>query len=405
MSLIIEKSNNEIKEEVVVNIKKKRGRKPKPKKEGENVVKIPKKRGRKPKKKVEGEQVKKIPKKRGRKPKKKDPTAKPKIPKKRGRKKKINTYSVKKPQVSNLFDSKNNTLILHLPISSKNIRNESIENKLLRYNELSLPEPYENETNYKIIDNSVLSNDLNNNYAEYQGRIDNDKLNEKYNQNLLKIRENKNENEINKEMKNNTQLSFDENRLVNIRWKFINGNKNNIWPKKVSSCCLWCCHTFDNIPVALPVKYYKEKFYVKDFYCSFNCAASHNFSKKDDGVWERYSLLNLMYKKLNNCEFRKIKLAPPRETLRMFDGYKSIIEFRNDFLILNKEFKILDPPLVSLIPKIEEIRVNNKNKKLFIPLDKTILENAKKSEKLRLERKKPVISNNTLSMFMNLKLN
>ena len=63
---------------------------------------------------------------------------------------------------NDLFDSKNNTLILHLPISSKNIRNESIENKLLRYNELSLPEPYENETNYKIIDNSVLSNDLNN---------------------------------------------------------------------------------------------------------------------------------------------------------------------------------------------------------------------------------------------------
>lgn len=387
-----------------IKVPKKRGRKPKPKKPEDLVKKEPKKRGRKPKKKLEGD-VKKEPKKRGRKPKKKDENAPPKIPKKRGRKKKTNVYSVKKPQVSTLFDGKNDTLILHLPISSKDIEGDMSEKKLLEYNELSLPKPFESENNFEIINNDVVnSNDLDNNFAGFKGRIDNDKLNKKYDNNLIKINEEKiTKNET--KMSNNFNLSFDENRLVNIRWEFINANKSKIWPNKVNSCCLWCCHTFDNVPVAMPVKYYKDKFYVKDYYCSFNCAAAHNFDKGGDGVWERYSLLNLMYKKLNDVKFIKIKKAPPRETLKMFNGYLSINEFRNNFFTLNKEFKLLNPPLISMIPKIEEMKISNRNKKMYIPLDKKILEDAEKSEKLRLERKKPVISNNTLSMFMNLKLN
>ena len=115
--------------------------------------------------------------------------------------------------------------------------------------------------------------------------------------------------------------------------------------------------------------------------------------------------MSLMNKKLNGVKFSKIKKAPPRETLKMFNGYLSINEFRMNFFILNKDFKVLNPPLISMIPKIEETKISNKNKKLYIPLDKKVLEDAEKSEKLRLERKKPIISNNTLSMFMNLKLN
>ena len=388
-----------------VNVPKRRGRKPKPKVENE-VDNKPRKRGRKPKKKAEGDdKVKKEPKKRGRKPKNKDVDEPPKIPKKRGRKKKTNVYSVKKPQVSNVFDGKNDTLILHLPISSKDVDSEMSEKKLLKYNELSIPKPFESENNFEIINSGaegIMEQD--NNFANFEGRIDNDKLNKKYDNNLLKINEEKS-NDKEQNMNNNFNLSFDENRLVNIRWEFINGNKSKVWPKKVSSCCLWCCHTFDNIPVAMPVKYYKEKFYVKDFYCSFNCAAAHNFDKGGDGVWERYSLLNLMNKKLNGVKFSKIKKAPPRETLKMFNGYMSINEFRMNFFILNKDFKVLNPPLISMIPKIEETKISNRNKKLYIPLDKKVLEDAEKSEKLRLERKKPIISNNTLSMFMNLKLN
>jgi len=169
-----------------IKVPKKRGRKPKPKKTDDLVKKEPKKRGRKPKKKME-EDVNKEPKKRGRKPKKKDESVPPKIPKKRGRKKKTNIYSVKKPQVSTLFDGNNDTLILHLPISSKDIEGDMTEKKLLKYNELSVPKPFESENNFEIINiDMVNSNELKNNFSGFEGRIDNDKLNKKYDNNLIK---------------------------------------------------------------------------------------------------------------------------------------------------------------------------------------------------------------------------
>ena len=49
-------------------------------------------------------------------------------------------------------------------------------------------------------------------------------------------------------------------------------------------------------------------------------------------MFEKYSLLNLMYKKLYIRNFIKINLAPPRETLKMFGGYLSIEEFRESNL-------------------------------------------------------------------------
>ena len=59
----------------------------------------------------------------------------------------------------------------------------------------------------------------------------------------------------------------------------------------------------------------------------------------------------------------------------MFSGYLSINEFRNSFIFQNKIFKVLDPPIISLIPKIEELIVhNNADNKLYIPIDKNILE-------------------------------
>jgi len=344
--------------------------------------------------------------KRGRKPKPKTGTDK-KVLKKRGRKKKETTYSFKKQPTVSYDDPKVDTLILHLPIKSSDLKNELIEDKLLRYNELTEPAPFENNSNFQTLKKVVQIQKDADSFGDFTGIIDNKTLNKKYDRNLELINESKNQNNDYSINDIDVSYTFKENKLVNIRWEFIDANNKHTWPIHTNLCCLWCCHKFDTIPVSLPRYLHDGKFYVSGIFCSFNCAAAYSFSKKDDQVWERYSLLNLMYKKLNECKFAKIRLAPPRETLKMFSGYLSINEFRNSFVRQEKIFKMLEPPIISLIPKVEELisHGNGNNKKLYIPMDENVLANAKKSEKLKLKRNKPVINNtSTLSRFMNLKI-
>ena len=87
-------------------------------------------------------------------------------------------------------------------------------------------------------------------------------------------------------------------------------------------------------------------------------------------------------------------------------GHLSIDEYRENNLLGDKVFKIIDPPLISIIPKIEETILktdHNKNEKIFIPLDNEMVDKAKKS--LRLKREKPITNpNTTLYSYMDLKI-
>jgi len=188
-------------------------------------------------------------------------------------------------------------------------------------------------------------------------------------------------------------------------YEFINANNEKTWPESTNIYCWWCCHPFTCTPCAIPEYYKKEKFYVNGCFCSFNCATSYNFSKNDDNMWERYSLLNLMYKKLYNNKFVKINLAPPREILKIFGGYMSIEEFRENSYKNEKTFSVVKPPLISIIPKIEEnISNNTKNIKNNFPLINENILN-KTQNNLKLKRNKPVTNpNSTLQSFMDLKI-
>lgn len=101
---------------------------------------------------------------------------------------------------------------------------------------------------------------------------------------------------------------------------------------KVDICCFWCCHSFDNPPIFMPLSYdlEKEKFKVKGIFCSFNCVLSYmNDSIK---YREKKFLLNFMYKIFTgNKNFTEISPAPPRETLKIFGGPMSIEEYRDTF--------------------------------------------------------------------------
>ena len=385
----------------------------------EPIEKVPKKRGRKPKNMIieeqnndtkeeqeKDEEVEKVPKKRGRKPKFKPEEVVEKIPKKRGRKPKEKVYSVKELPKTFYEENKNETLILHLPINIEEKNNEPMplsDNN----NNLNIMEENNNNNNQNGTFNLPTQINFLEDNTNIQGH--NMEINNFSNNIKSEIKEIKQEIENNSEKawqvdeKNNNKVL--KKNLRNILYEFMDSNKEKVWPDKTNISCWWCCHKFDNVPCSLPYSYKKEKFYVRGVFCTFNCAASYNFSLNDDNVYERYSLLNLMYKKLYYRKFIKINLSPPRESLKLFGGYLSIEEFRENSLSNDKLFNLIDPPLISIIPKIEESVNHNKsfNNTLKLNVNENILQ--KTQDTLKLKRNKPVYNpNSSLQTFMDLKI-
>ena len=134
-------------------------------------------------------------------------------------------------------------------------------------------------------------------------------------------------------------------------------------------------------------------------FCSAECAAAYNFDTKynSNEIWERYSLINYLYGTKNNMT---IKIALPRLSLKKWGGRFSIEEFRQ-FNSSSRDYKLVIPPMISVIPTLEEITIDtdSNNFKSFDPDFIT-----KTSNELRLKRSKPLPSyKNTLENCMNLK--
>ena len=368
--------------------KKKRGRKPKKKSIIEEKPKIKKKRGRKPKpKSINTETVKKVHKKRGRKP------------KVNVLDKNLNVYN--SIGNVNIINDEYENIILHLPIKSSDIMsNDFTENLVLKYKpSLQDPEPFEPNDciEYEKIDyNDENKNKIKNKIEKVESEII---IDDEFStvKNTIKHKN------IDKEHK---QITLVNKKIRNVQYEFIDGNNRNEWPLSVNIACNWCCHKFNGPPCAIPNKVSKGKFYVSGCFCSFNCAAAYIFEKNNRNMWEQYSLLILLYKAVYNKYIYKIPVSPPKESLIMFGGYYTIEEYRQSLLTNEKIYKIVQPPMISLVPKIEENKVNfefKNNNKQYIPLDNSIVDTAKES--LRLKRSTPIANiKNTLQSYMNLKV-
>ena len=137
------------------------------------------------------------------------------------------------------------------------------------------------------------------------------------------------------------------------------------WPTQTDVYCLWCCHPFTNTPIGIPVKISKKRFYCIGIFCSFECAASHNYECTDinTNVWERFNLLNLMALK-NNINL-PIRCAKPKSCLKIFGGNLDITDFRKfskNVIYFKNTF-----PMVPLCEQIEELcdSFNTNNNELF----------------------------------------
>ena len=224
---------------------------------------------------------------------------------------------------------------------------------------------------------------------------------------ILKSQENISKS-IEDNMNTKGKLKSHTRKKVNSIMVFYNEyNKRKEWPKKSSINCFWCCHSFNTVPCALPTKLKGDVFHVYGNFCSKECAASYNFESFDtnnsQSSWERYSLLNHLYSIIEGNPELKINLAPHRMTLEMFGGSLSIDEFRESFAT-SKKYNVVFPPMVSIIPALEETnKVDNskRNESYYIPIDKERIK--KVNNDLRLKRRNPINNKNTLENCMRLK--
>jgi hypothetical protein len=193
-------------------------------------------------------------------------------------------------------------------------------------------------------------------------------------------------------------------KVIELLKEFEMKSKTMEWPTTTNICCYWCCHQFKNPPFGIPIKYTNGIFHVYGCFCGLECAAAYNFdtARSCDEVWERYQLINLLARSIDYKQ--KVKVAPPRLTLKMFGGYMDINEFRQ-FSDTSKFSNINFPPMLTMTQQIEELNETDViSEYKYIPLDIERINRYK--EKITMKRTKPVKEfKNTLDSLMNLKIN
>jgi hypothetical protein len=219
------------------------------------------------------------------------------------------------------------------------------------------------------------------------------------------------------------------------------------WNIKADICCWWCCHTFDTIPIGLPLEWSSKlkKYRVKGIFCSFACILAYYYDynlnynvktmiidlykkltggypveKKDDFISMLYknTKINELFKNdetykeeyiksLSSLIENELEKAPPRCSLKMFGGELSINEFRN----ANKErkiYKMIEYPMYISRDYIEEVdlqNLKNVNKNLFENqhnnLHLNTLSNKRLEEaKTRVNSSSVVVTNNSIDRFI-----
>ena len=170
-----------------------------------------------------------------------------------------------------------------------------------------------------------------------------------------------------------------KNKNVNCKKEYQYANKTLLWPNNVSEFCNWDFHSFDNMPIAIPIKYENGIFHLVKNFCSCECAAAYIDGHYDeDDANEYYSLLHLIYRRKD-----KIEPAPSRDTLIEFGGNFTIERFRQAAFDKSITSEIKMPPFLSCIPIQEEINMNvnfiSSQNGMFIPINKTQINKAVKN--------------------------
>lgn len=198
---------------------------------------------------------------------------------------------------------------------------------------------------------------------------------------------NKNTSESNIKTKiENLNISIDSDTKSSVTNNF---NKINIFYIKIdkNTKCWWCKHCFNTPNLSLPEQYFDLTFYCSGNFCSWECMKAYNIESNDNFIWQRETLINLMYY-FTYGQYKDIKIAPSWLTLEDFGGNLSINSFRKNFEVINNDYLVLHPPLISRQLQIEESYKKISNNKVIVnKLDNLIFENP---VNLILKRNKPI---------------
>ena len=322
------------------------------------------------------------------------------IKKKRGRpkKKELLMSSSSKIKLTNnkeIYNLEEEEIILHLPISKNDLAKIDTDNlnidelikksnnplQISETNDLNISEK---ESDYKNNSEISISNLIDNNHCVKQL--------------CLTIKKLKDENvELKKYLTEITPMYFTEVKIYPCDLNLFDTQQNKLIPTTTELCCWWCTCQFDNLPTYLPEKYSDNNFYVSGCFCSFNCAGAYNLSLSDDKIWNRYSLLKLMYylinkNKISSISDIEINVAGPKELLKKYGGPMTIDEYRKNSKILGREYHKLIPPFIPVNSGFEEI--TNSKINANIPNLSTIMNSNKNSDNI-IKRTKPL--NNSAS--------
>lgn len=176
-------------------------------------------------------------------------------------------------------------------------------------------------------------------------------------------------------------------------------------PDRVDAACFWCCHSFVNRPVVLPVRDTGEYLQVMGNFCSPECALAYLFDMRQDSHtrWEQLALLNRVYSDV--CS-GKIYPAPARSTLKLFGGTLGIKEYRDIIRSHKVRVDIHLPPMVSILATMDTKPIDFYDSSLTKNVTETVKERLQKAEEvLRLRRTKPLKAwESTLDACINLKI-
>jgi hypothetical protein len=176
-------------------------------------------------------------------------------------------------------------------------------------------------------------------------------------------------------------------------------------PASSDAACLWCCHTFTNRPVVLPIRDTGEHLIVHGNFCCPECACAYLFDMRQDSHtrWEQLALLYRVYGEA--CD-GKIHPAPSRMVLTLFGGNLSIQEYRALIQSHKVRVDIHLPPMVSILATMDTKPIDFYDSGLTKAVSETVKERLQKAEEvLRLRRTKPLKAwESTLDACLNLKI-
>jgi hypothetical protein len=187
--------------------------------------------------------------------------------------------------------------------------------------------------------------------------------------------------------------------------QYTNSSEIKTIPQTSDVACFWCCHTFSNRPVVLPIRDTGEYLQVTGNFCCPECASAYLFDMRQDSHtrWEQFALLNRVYSEA--CQGR-INPAPSRNILKLFGGNLSIQEYRGLIRSHTVRVDVHLPPMVSILATMDTKPIDFYDANLTKNVNETVKERLQKAEEvLKLRRTKPLKAwESTLDACINLKI-